>query len=158
MDFDQVYKEFSPGIYRVCMGYVNDEDLAKDLMQETFIAVWQHQENFRHEAKLSTWIYRIATNHCLRAMENHTRKSTQPLPEEISMPAQDNMEEKSRALYDCIATLEEPERILISLLLEGLPQEEIAEITGISYANTRVRIHRIKEKLTKKMKAYGLHG
>lgn len=52
-------------------------------------------------------------------------------------------------MYACIQKLKEAERIIILLVLEGLPQKEIAEITGHSHQNIRVMVHRIKDKLTK---------
>lgn len=58
-------------------------------------------------------------------------------------------------LYQCISKLPELERIIISLELEEMKQKEIAEIVGISPANVRVKIHRIKEKLTDKFAKYG---
>ena len=106
------------------MGYVNDYGLAQDMAQETFVAVWQKLSSFRNEAAVGTWIFRIATNRCLRQ------------------------------LYKLIAELPEMDRILISLELEDVRQAEIARITGLSEGNVRVRIHRIKALLTKKIRAY----
>jgi len=137
------------------MGYVNDVEQARDLTQETFIAVWQNLPAFQNRSKLSTWIFRIATNNCLRAIEKSNRiKTTDLLP---SLPAihEETQEEKLSFLYNCIAGLEETERIIISLVLEDLPQAEIASILGMSNINTRVKIHRIKEKLSKKFKEHG---
>ena len=51
------------------MGYVNDYSLAQDMAQETFIKVWQYLPTFRNEANIDTWIFRIATNNCLRQLE-----------------------------------------------------------------------------------------
>ncbi len=59
-----------------------------------------------------------------------------------------------RLLYKLIAELPEMDRILISLELEDVRQAEIARITGLSEGNVRVRIHRIKALLTKKIRAY----
>lgn len=58
-------------------------------------------------------------------------------------------------LYQCISELPELERIIISLELEEMKQKDIAEVVGISSANVRVKIHRIKEKLTEKFAHYG---
>ena len=69
MQFEEIYQTFSPKVYRLCMGYVNNADWAKDLVQETFIAVWQNLPKFRNESSVSTWIFRIATNNCLRQLE-----------------------------------------------------------------------------------------
>jgi RNA polymerase sigma-70 factor (ECF subfamily) len=137
------------------MGYVNDYEHARDLTQETFIAVWQNLPSFRNESKISTWIFRIATNNCLRAIEKSNRVKTSTLPVELPDLKEETGEEKLQVLYNCIAKLEETERIIISLVLEDLPQSEIAAIVGLSEVNTRVKIHRIKEKLSKKFKEYG---
>ncbi len=65
MDFNKLYEEYWNKIYRLCMGYINDHDQAKDLAQETFITVWEKLSTFRNEASIGTWIFRIATNTCL---------------------------------------------------------------------------------------------
>ena len=155
MDFEQLYQQYSPQVYRVCMGYINDHEHARDLVQETFIAVWQNLKSFRKESAVSTWIFRIATNNCLRALERKKRTSSTALPFDLPATADEPIEDKLQFLYSCIADLQETDRILISLALEDLPQAEIAEIIGISHANVRVKLHRIKEHLTNKFKEHG---
>lgn len=137
------------------MGYINDPAQARDLTQETFIAVWQGLSSFRGDSKMSTWILRIATNNCLRALERSKKIQTTELPFDIPERNEEQIEDKLAFLYKCIAELEETERIIISLLLEDLPQAEIAAIVGLTEVNTRVKIHRIKEKLAVKFKAHG---
>ena len=155
MDFKEIYSQYSPKIFRVCMAYVNDHEQARDLMQETFIAVWQNLSSFKNESKISTWIFRIATNNCLRSIERSKRINTTELPFDVPYVHEETKEEKLDLLYTCIAELEETERIIISLVLEDLPQAEIASVVGLSHENIRVKVHRIKEKLTKKFKQHG---
>ncbi|HWJ27142.1 MAG TPA: sigma-70 region 4 domain-containing protein, partial [Flavisolibacter sp.] len=69
--------------------------------------------------------------------------------------ADESNEQALNFLHQCIAELEATEKIIISLVLEDLPQSEIASIIGLSDGNTRVKIHRFKEKLSKKFKAHG---
>ena len=64
-------------------------------------------------------------------------------------------EDKLTFLYNCIAELEEIDRIIISLVLEDLPQAEIASIVGLSHGNIRTKVHRIKDKLATKFKDHG---
>lgn len=64
-------------------------------------------------------------------------------------------DEKLHFLRSCIADLAEIDRIIISLFMEELSQEKIAEVTGLSHANVRVRVHRIKNRLSKKFKENG---
>lgn len=155
MEFEEIYALYAPQIFRVCMGYINDHEQAKDLTQETFISVWRNLSSFKSESKISTWIFRIATNNCLRAIEKSKRVIKTELPYNLPAPEEEGPEEKLTFLYNCIAELDETDRIIISLVLEDLPQAEIATIVGLSNVNTRVKIHRIKEKLAIKFKAHG---
>ena len=152
MDFEAIYKNYWQQIFRLCMGYTNDYEMAKDMAQETFIAVWKQLPGFRHEASIGTWIYRIATNLCLRHIEKAKRYPTAEFPEHLQEENYYNIEPNIKLLYQFIAELPEIDRIIISLELENIKQTEIADITGMTEANIRVRIHRIKEKLTQKFK------
>lgn len=137
------------------MGYINDHDLARDMAQETFIKVWQHLPDFRNEATVGTWIFRIATNHCLRQLEQQRRMPSADFPVDLSAEDKNDIEPQIQLLYKSIAELPEIDRIIISLELEDVRQAEIAQIVGLSESNIRVRIHRIKEVLTKKMRKDG---
>ena len=153
--FEEIYLKYSPQIYRVCMGYVNDADQAKDLTQETFISVWKNLSSFKNQSKISTWIFRIATNNCLRAIEISRRYTIIDLPVDMPDSGKNFQHDRLAFLYSCIAELEETERIIISLVLEDIPQAEIAEIMGLSHGNIRIKVHRIKEKLAIKFKRHG---
>jgi RNA polymerase sigma-70 factor (ECF subfamily) len=155
MEFEVIYKTYWDKIFRLCMGYVNDYDLAQDLAQETFILVWQKLESFRNESSIGTWVFRIATNNCLRQIEKEKRFPKTELPRHISQEKSVSIEPQIQFLYKCIAALPEIDRIIISLELEDVKQAEIATIVGLSEANIRVKIHRIKEKLTQKFKQNG---
>jgi RNA polymerase sigma-70 factor (ECF subfamily) len=155
MEFEDIYKKYWDRIFRLCMGFVNDYDVAQDLAQETFIIVWQKLDTFRNEAGIGTWIFRIASNNCLRQIEKEKRFLKSDLPVHLTEEKQTSVEPQIQFLYQCIAELPETERIIISLELEDAKQAEIAKIVGLSEANTRVKIHRIKEKLTQKFKENG---
>ncbi len=155
MDFNPLYAEFYPRVYRLCLGYVGDAEEAKDLTQETFIAIWKALPGFRGEAAIGTWVFKIATNNCLRHIQKAKKNLHETLPEQIADLPANNADEKVTQLYRCIAELKEAERILISLVLEGLPQAQIAIIVGISEGNVRVKVHRIKERLAQLFKNYG---
>lgn len=154
MTFDEIYKTYWQKVFRLCMGYVNDQDWAKDIAQETFITVWQQLSKFRNESAIGTWVFRIASNHCLRQIEKQNRMPKRELPIEIEDIVQPNTESKMQYLYKSISELSETDRIIISLELEDIKQNEIAGIVGISESNVRVKIHRIKEKLTQKFNKY----
>jgi RNA polymerase sigma-70 factor (ECF subfamily) len=156
MNFETIYKTYWQKVFRLCMGYANDTDAAKDLAQETFIKVWKQLPKFRNESSIGTWIFRIASNTCLRQIQKDNKMPKSELPLDIKDQIIDtNIEKDIQFLYHCISELQEVERIIISLELEDMNQKEIAEIVGLSEGNVRVKIHRIKEKLTQKFKKNG---
>jgi RNA polymerase sigma-70 factor (ECF subfamily) len=149
--FKTIFQANSKKIYHLCYGYTGDEDAANDLMQETFMKVWQNLEKFRNQALISTWIYRIAVNTCLSYLRVEKRQAKDELTDNIIETKQEELSDKNEQvdqLYKCISKLEENERIIITMVLDEVPYPEIAEISGISEGNLRVKIHRIKVKLT----------
>jgi len=154
--FTNLYNEYGEGIKKLCLGYTGDAVLAQDLLQETFIAVWNNMQKFRGDSKWSTWIYRIAANTCLA----HLRKKKDTvmdvansalamLPDEVN-----TKEQEIQLLYKCISRLAETDRLIITLVMEDKPYEEIAVITGITENNLRVKIYRIKKQLTEIYNSY----
>jgi RNA polymerase sigma factor (sigma-70 family) len=149
--FKELFDTNSKIIYHLCYGYTGDSDSANDLMQETFIKVWQNLDGFRNQSQISTWIYRIAINTCLSYLRVEKRKVTDEISEFVLENTAEPISEKEEQvalLYKCISQLEENERIIITLVLDEVPYPEIADISGISEGNLRVKIHRIKHKLT----------
>lgn len=126
-------------------------------MQETFMKVWQNLDKFRNQALISTWIYRIAVNTCLSYLRVQKRQAKDELTDNIIENKPEETSEKNNQiaqLYKCIAQLEENERIIITMVLDEVPYPEIAEVSGISEGNLRVKIHRIKSKLTELYNQY----
>ena len=117
MTFESIYKDYWQKVFRVCMGYVNDHDWAKDIAQETFITVWQQLPNFRNESAIGTWIFRIASNQCLRQLEKHKRMPKTDIPFQLEEKPEASNEEQIRFLYKCISERNETDRIIISLEL-----------------------------------------
>ena len=149
--FKEIFQANSKKIYHLCYGYTGDDETANDLMQETFMKVWQNLDKFRNQALISTWIYRIAVNTCLSHLRIEKRHPKDELTDNIIETKAEEISEKNEqvsALYKCIAQLEENERIIITMVLDEVPYVEIASISGISEGNLRVKIHRIKQKLT----------
>ena len=154
--FDSIYKDNYPKVFRLCLGYTNgNEILSKDLAQETFIKVWQNLKSFRKDSSLSTWIYRITVNTCL--IELRKKKMVMVKDhfnhfEDCNEATSESKELQLNQLYSCIDKLNSENKSIILLELEGLPQKEIASIIGLSHEVIRVRLHRIKNKLTKCVK------
>jgi RNA polymerase sigma-70 factor (ECF subfamily) len=154
MNFEEIYEQYYQRVFRLCIGYLNDKDWAKDVAQETFITIWQQLGKFRSESSIGTWIFRIASNQCLRQIEKEKRIPKDQMSKDYEDKTTNSIELKTAFLYKCIAELPESDRLIISLELEDVNQNEIASILGLSEANVRVKIHRIKEKLSEKFKAF----
>jgi len=154
MIFEELYQEYSQKVFRLCRGYTNDQEWAKDLTQDIFIQVWNNLDKFRGEASVGTWIFRIASNMCLRQLDKKKKVKNVELPNDLKIDADNTISNQIDILSNCIAQLEKPERIIISLVLEEQPYPEIASIMGISEGTLRVKIHRIKQKLTELYKDY----
>jgi RNA polymerase sigma factor, sigma-70 family len=152
VNFEQLYKIYWDKVFRLCLGYFNDHALAQDLTQDVFVRVWQYLPTFKGESSVGTWIFRIVTNICLRQSERQKSFSHTTIPFEVSEEESVDNSIQVQALYKAIAELPEIDRLIISLYLEEMKQSEISEIIGISETNVRVRIHRIKSTLAKKIK------
>lgn len=151
-EFSRMVRENKSTIYTVCYMFSNDEDEVSDLFQETLINLWKGFESFRHESKLSTWIYRVAMNTCISADRKKRRQGNKvPLSMNINLYDDEDHETKQvRQLHERIQRLDLIDRALVMMWLEGMSYEEIAEVVGISVKNVGVKLVRIKEKLKQK--------
>lgn len=152
--FELLYQTHYRMVMQLCMGFLKgDQDQSKDLTQEVFIQVWNNLDRFREESSSKTWIYRITVNTCLNFLKKQKNKDQklgeilrdQETTEEINFTETD----PSKMLFEAMSHLSEIDRLVTGLLLEDVPQEEIATILGISDGNLRVKIHRIKLRLKK---------
>ena len=134
--------------------YENDPDVRNDLFQEIVLQLWKSFPSFRGEAKITTWMYRIALNTAISGFRKDTRKvKTEDLNDSHFNISEyhDDREENFLKLQWAIKQLSEIDRAMIMMALEEVPYEEIAETIGISQNNVRVRMNRIREKLRKLM-------
>ena len=147
--FNELVREQKKNIYTVCYMFSDDQEEVADLFQEVLINLWQGIDRFRHEAKTSTWVYRIALNTCLAHEKKKQRQpSTISLTMDIDLYAgKDNDTRQIRQLHERINRLNYLDRAIVLLWLENLPYDEIAAITGISVKNVSIRLVRIKEQL-----------
>jgi RNA polymerase sigma-70 factor (ECF subfamily) len=147
--FQELFAENRARIQRLCYGYLGPCGEVEDLFQDVMINVWNSLPNFRGESRASTWLYRVAVNTAL--LYRRKRRTTEPLPElrDPSRGAQQNLEDEERlqALRAAIATLPDQDRLIITLLLEGVSYKEISEITGLTVNHVGVKISRIKQTL-----------
>lgn len=82
--FGEIVKRWERKIFALCYGMLNREDDARDALQETFIAAYRNLKNFRGEAKVSSWLHRIAVNQCLTIKRRAKTRSEDFLSEDES--------------------------------------------------------------------------
>ena len=145
--FLELFHQQKARIQRLCYGYTNSAHESEDLFQEIMTNVWTSLPGFRGDAQPGTWLYRIAVNTAL--MHRRKYRPTEELPDlpDSAVGPQQNLEQQERlaALHGAIATLADQDRVIVTLLLEGLSYKEIADITGITVNYVGVKINRIKQ-------------
>lgn len=153
--FQEIITQHKDKIYRICFAYLYEKELVNDLYQEVLINVWNGLKNFKGNAKLTTWLYRVTLNTTITFNRNHTKHLqlfNDQIPdtfEEVSDTERLAQENKVNRLMQCVQKLKKDERLIISLVLEELSYKEIADIIGIEANNVGVRINRIKKRLLK---------
>ncbi len=168
--FGRLYAEYQPRIRRYLARIVGEHD-AEDLTQTVFLKVSQALEDFRGEARLSTWIYRIATNTAAdwmrgpffrRAIERvpfdaltHGEQAEPATEEHLRLPLADQAmvrREMNQCIRQVVDGLPAAYREAITLSdIEGLKNAEIAERLGVSVDAVKIRLHRARGMLRKAM-------
>ncbi|MFT3909200.1 MAG: RNA polymerase sigma factor [Ferruginibacter sp.] len=150
-DFIKIIQENEGLIYKVTKVYANNKEDGQDLYQEIVYQLWKSFDSFRNESKISTWIYRIALNTAIVHLNREKRKPNQvPVDDWIlnKTDSTDNLtDERSALLFSVIKKLNQIEKAIILLYLEGRSYDEIAVITGFTVTNVGTRLGRIKQKL-----------
>lgn len=153
--FTSLIKEHQGLIHKICYMYEHDHDIRDDLFQEIVLQLWKSFHTFRGEAKITTWMYRIALNTAISGFRKQSKKvKTEDIHEthlNISDYSGDDRDEELQKLQWAIRQLSEIERAMIMMALEEIPYDEIAETVGITQNNVRVRMNRIREKIKKLM-------
>ena len=152
--FVNLINEHQGLIHKVCIMYENDREVRNDLFQEIVLQLWKSFPTFRGEAKITTWMYRIALNTAISGFRKETRKIVTEDLQEVHFNISetgDDSEENLQKLKWAIHQLNEIDRAMVMMALEEVPYEDIAETIGISQNNVRVRMNRIREKLRKIM-------
>ena len=134
-------------IRKICNIYRDQKEDKEDLFQEITYQLWKSFPKFMGKSKITTWMYRIALNTAMASF----RKGSITISES-KFPLEKPIEEKEEnfqrnQLFAAIRKLDEGEKAIISLYLEGMTNTEMAEIIGISKNNISVRLNRIKNKI-----------
>lgn len=131
--YRELYRTYGPAIYRRARSILRDDDLAKDVLQETFHKVIKKRVSFE-EASPMTWFYRVVTNHCLNLLRDEKRRQNiraQHLAEEIARPDPET-ESQIAALEILAKAPKKLAQIAYHYYFDGMNHEEIANVVGVS--------------------------
>lgn len=135
---------------------VIDHDEADDLVQETFIKAWKGLTNFREEAALFTWLYRIATNLCLSHLSKKRKRFFLPIhnitaeltASLVAATPLESAEQINFKLQQAILRLPHKQRLVFNLrYYEELPYEQMSEILGTSVGALKASYHIASKKV-----------
>lgn len=159
--FRQWLQQHQALLFKVVRAFASD-DHQDDLFQEIAIQVWHSIPNFRKESAVTTWLYRVSLNTAItwNKKERKHQQGRQPMEamEHLLQANQQPGDPRLIWLYEEIGKLNEIDRSVTLLLLDGFSYKEIALILGISQSNVGVKINRIKKLLIVKSKKYDYHG
>lgn len=154
--FRTLMKEYGHSLYWHIRRIVVSHDDAEDALQETAIKVYQNAHKFKGESRLSTWLYRIATNEALLVLRSHTRlfQSIDSLGDTLAarLTAENDVDSNSAEtlMQKALLTLPTQQRIAFNLrYYDDLPYEEIARITGKSEGTLKTNYHYATERIRK---------
>lgn len=146
----RLYHTYAKAMYNICVRMVKERD-AEDLLQSSFIDVFNHLSSFNYQSTPGAWIKRIVINNCI----NHIRKKklnivsmddqvTTMVDEEETTPKNLNV----RPILEAIDKLPDGYRVVFNLYaMEGYDHVEIAQVMDISVATSKSQYHRAKKKL-----------
>jgi RNA polymerase sigma-70 factor (ECF subfamily) len=167
--FKELVTAFQDRVYNTCLGLVQNEEDAEECAQDVFIEVYRSVASFRGDAKLATWIYRIATTKSLEMIRKHKRQKrfaflkslTSKQGEELPLSDFEHpglvleQKENAQALFKAIEQLPDSQRVAFTLhKVEGLPYQEISEIMDTSLSSIESLMFRARKNLQKILRNY----
>jgi len=150
--YNALVKEYTAPLYKFLYKSVRDKDAVKDLLQDTFVKLWEHKDNIQ-EGKEKSWLFTTAYHFMLKYLEKDKRNVRGE--EEVVVAVQANTNYEAKELVDIlIAKLPEIQRSILLLRdMEGYDYKEIGEILKLNESQVKVYLFRARQKLRDELKA-----
>jgi len=153
--YGELVDRYKNALYHHCFAIVRDEDVAEDLAQETFITAYYKLHSYKSQYRLSTWLFKIATNKALTWLKKAGREiaADDELIASIasSHPGPDKSAEYSE-LHEAVSRLKADQRAVVSLYYwQGLSYQEIAGVLSVPIGSVRGWMSRAKDQLRKEL-------
>jgi RNA polymerase sigma-70 factor (ECF subfamily) len=155
--FLSIFEQYQPALWRLVNSYEATASGREDLFQEIALGLWQALPRFRGDSSERTWLYRIAHNIAISALDSRRRRESKELPMPDSIERASGLahpdgalflDDQRRLMLAAIQELQPVDKQLILLHLEGLSYLEIEEISGLSESAVASRLSRIRDRLT----------
>lgn len=148
-ELEELYDRYADVLFHRCRGILGNDEEARDAVQETFARVIVHEDAFRRDSSPLTWMYRIATNHCLNRIRNQGRRRDKRRHHGAEMPAPRD-ETVDRDRWEAERTVrrlledadDETRAIVIHLFFDDMTRADTAKMVGISQPTLRKRLRR----------------
>jgi len=149
--FLALIKEHQGIIHKICRLYRESKEDREDLFQEITFQLWKSLPNFKGNAKISTWIYRIALNTAIAAFRKKKPdiEYASILPDLPEEQPSEELPLRQERLFTALKQLDDSEKAIITLYLEDFNYQQIAEVIGINENHVGVKLNRIKHKIQK---------
>jgi RNA polymerase sigma factor (sigma-70 family) len=136
-------------IHKICHLYRDIREDREDLFQEITFQLWKSRQSFRNNAKISTWIYRIALNTAIATFRKRKQaiEYCPVLPDLAEEQPDEELALRQEKLFAALKQLDDGDKAIITLYLEDLSYQQIADVTGISENYVGVKLNRIKIKI-----------
>ncbi|WP_158837914.1 RNA polymerase sigma factor [Polaribacter sp. L3A8] len=170
--FSQLLDDYQQKVFGTCISFIPNKEDAEDVAQEVFLEVFKSINKFKGDSKLSTWIYKIATNKCLEFIRKKNTKKRFAFMQTIlgnEIPIDKTSyftevnhpgillenQEKSAIIFKAINTLPEAQRVVFTLAkIDDKSYQEIVEITGKSLSSVESLMFRAKKGLQDKLENF----
>lgn len=156
--YGKIIEKYKNPLFATILRMTRNQQDAEDLVQESFIKIYHQLGKFNGKGSFSSWMYRVAINHCLDEFRKKRYKMEQVEINEVHAKDFQHPEvtylkkEKNRQLEKLIGRLPEDERLILLLrYVNELSYKEISELMNVSLATVRNKLHRGKKKLRKTM-------
>ena len=151
IEFTNYLEKHKKLIYKVARVYCNDIEDLKDLIQDIIVQLWKAFPSYNSKFAFSTWTYRIALNVSISQLRKSTSRSKRleyylEQHEYLNIEEQDE-DENLTNLFKFIGMLKPIDKAVILLHLDGIPNKEVADITGLTASNISTKKQRIVEEL-----------
>ena len=151
-DYNKIVKEHTQGLYRFLFKSLRDKDEVSDVLQDSFLKLWEHKDNIQAE-KVKSWLYTTAYHFMLKVIKNKQR--VLKADETMDIPVKENTDFESKELVDVLLNrLPEQQKTIILLRdMEGYNYDEIGKIMNLNESQVKVYLFRARQKVRDDLKA-----